>query len=110
MKLFKNNTMTLIVDPRAIGPEINNMDFVAVACVNGVEDFKNHPNAYDASILLPPTELLMAWADGNQMLMRTEYPKYLINNRDVLDRYKTNLKDYDYDNDSIVKKLNGLFK
>ena len=36
--------------------------------------------------------------------------KYLINNRDVLDRYKTNLKDYDYDNDSIVKKLNGLFK
>ena len=36
--------------------------------------------------------------------------KYLINNRDVLDRYKTNLRDYDYDNDSIVKKLNGLFK
>lgn len=36
--------------------------------------------------------------------------KYLINNRDVLDRYKTNLKDYDYDNDSIVKKLNDLFK
>ena len=85
MKLFKNNTMTLIVDPRAIGPEINNMDFVAVACVNGLEDFKNHPNAYDASILLPPTELLMAWADGNQMLMRTEYPKYLINNKDADD-------------------------
>ena len=85
MKLFKNNTMTLITDPRAIGPEINNTDFVAIACINGVTDFKNHPNAYDASILLPPTELLMAWADGNQIAMQVEYPKYLACDKDADD-------------------------
>ena len=34
MKLFKNNTMTLITDLRNIGPEINNTDFVAIACVD----------------------------------------------------------------------------
>lgn len=85
MKLFKNNTMTLITDLRAIGPEINNTDFVAIACVDGLSDFKNHPNAYDASILLPPTELLMAWADGNQIAMRVEYPKYLACDKDADD-------------------------
>lgn len=85
MKLFKNNTMTLITDLRNIGPEINNTDFVAIACVDGLSDFKNHPNAYDASILLPPTELLMAWADGNQIAMRVEYPKYLAYDKDADD-------------------------
>lgn len=85
MKLFKNNTMTLITDLRNIGPEINNTDFVAIACVDGLGDFKNHPNAYDASILLPPTELLMAWADGNQIAMRVEYPKYLACDKDADD-------------------------
>lgn len=85
MKLFKNNTMTLITDLRNIGPEINNTDFVAIACVDGLSDFKNHPNAYDASILLPPTELLMAWADGNQIAMRVEYPKYLACDKDADD-------------------------
>ena len=60
-------------------------NFVAIACINGITDFKNHPNAYDASILLPPTELLMAWADGNQIAMQVEYPKYLACDKDADD-------------------------
>lgn len=36
--------------------------------------------------------------------------KYLIKNRDILDNFKFNLVNYNYDNDSIIKKLNDLFK
>lgn len=36
--------------------------------------------------------------------------KYLIKNRDILDNFKFNLVNYNYDNGSIIKKLNDLFK
>lgn len=36
--------------------------------------------------------------------------KYLITNSDVLNKFKSNLNNYCYDNESIVKKLNELFK
>lgn len=83
--IFKNNTMTMVTDARLIGNEINNKDFVTVVSVCNTDSLCKHPNVYDASILMPPTEILMAWADGNVLVMNTAYPQYLINNKDADD-------------------------
>ena len=40
--------------------------------------YVNHPNIYNASILMPSTDLLMAWADGNQFVLQNDYPRYLM--------------------------------
>lgn len=85
MSLFKNNTMTLITNENMLGPEINNNDFVTIACVSTNSPFSNHPNVYDASILMPPTEILMRWADGDRLILQNEYPKYLLQNKDADD-------------------------
>lgn len=90
MSIFKNNTMTLITNQNMIGQEINNKDFVSVATVCSTDYFNNHPNSYDASILMPPTELLMKWADCNDpnmayLVMQNEYPNYLMYNKDADD-------------------------
>lgn len=74
--LFKG-TMSVVTDLNILGTEINNMDFMSVAAVTNT-DYLNHPNIYNASILMPPTEILMAWADGNELVLQSEYPKYLL--------------------------------
>ena len=74
--LFKG-TMSVVTDLNLLGAEINNMDFMSVAAVTST-DYLNHPNIYNASILMPPTEILMAWADGNELVLQNEYPKYLL--------------------------------
>lgn len=85
MSIFTNHTMSMITDPNLIGPEINNVDFVTVACVSATDQFNNHPNVYDASILMPTTEILMAWADGNELALINGYPQYLLNCQDADD-------------------------
>ncbi len=77
MSLFKNNIMSLVTDPSFLGPEINNSDYVSVACVSGSDSYMNHPNVHDCSILLPPTDMMMAWVDG-KIILQNEYPKYLL--------------------------------
>ena len=74
--MFNNHTMTLITNLNQIGPEINNKDFMSVAAVT-TSDYPNHPNIFNASILVPPTEILMKWADGYPLVMQNEYPAYL---------------------------------
>lgn len=81
--LFQNHQMTMVTDLNMAAQQIQNIDFVTVAAVC-LEQF-NAPNIYDASILLPPTELLMRWADGDPYILQTEYPRYLMQNKDADD-------------------------
>lgn len=83
--LFGNHTMTMISDPRLFGPEVTNSDLVTVAYVSSSDEYTKYPNFYDASILQPPTEILMRWADGDPFILQTEYPRYLANNKDADD-------------------------
>lgn len=75
--MFNGHTMSLVTNLNIIGPEINNIDFLTVAAIT-TSDYPNYQNIYNASILMPPTELLMAWADNQPMVMQTEYPRYLL--------------------------------
>ena len=84
--IFGQHTMSMVTDPNIIGPEINNKDFVVIACVSNTDSMPSkYPNVYDACILMPPTELLMAWADGNMLAISNGYPNYLMNNKDADD-------------------------
>ena len=74
--MFNNHTMSMITNLAQLGPSINNKDFIAVAAITDNE-YPNLLTIYNASILMPPTELLMEWADGNIYIMQTEYPTYL---------------------------------
>lgn len=75
--MFNGHTMTVITDLNLIADQINNIDFITVAAITGSGNYPNHPNIYNASILMPPTEILMAWSDGNDLIMQNEYPAYL---------------------------------
>ena len=79
--LFGEHTMSMVNNLGLLGPEINDRDFMIVASVTSVNNGYDHPNIYDASILMPPTELLLAYADGNELVMQNEYPSYLANNK-----------------------------
>ena len=74
--MFNNHSMTLITDLRVLGPEINNKDFLAIAAIT-TSDYPKLPNIYNASVLIPPTEILMRWADGEPYVLQTLYPSYL---------------------------------
>ena len=74
--MFNNHTMTVITDLRMLGAEINNVDFLAVAAIT-TNDYPKLPNIYNTSILMPPTELLMKWADGDPFILQSQYPNYL---------------------------------
>ncbi len=75
--MFNGHTMTLICDLNIIGSEINDMDFIIVAAITAKGNYPDHPNIFNAGILMPPTELLMAWSDGNELVLQNEYPAYL---------------------------------
>lgn len=71
--LFKNNTMTLVTDLSLVADQIRNLDFVITA---GITD-QQIENVFSAAVLIPPTELLMAWADGVPYVIQNQYPVYL---------------------------------
>ena len=75
--IFNGHTMSLVVDLSLIQNEIRNVDFVTVAAIT-TEDYQAFPNIHYAGILIPPTELLMEWADGNSLALQNEYPRYLM--------------------------------
>lgn len=75
--MFNNHTMSLVTNLSIIGPEINNPGFVTVAAIT-TSDYPQHPNIYNASILMPPIEILTRWADGDPLVMQYEYPRYLM--------------------------------
>ena len=74
--MFNNHTMSIVTDLRVLGPEINNTDFIAIAAIT-TNDYPKLSNIYNASILIPPTEILMRWADGDPYILQSQYPLYL---------------------------------
>lgn len=74
--MFNNHAMSVVTDLRVLGPEINNKDFLAIAAIT-TNDYPQLPNVYNASILIPPTEILMRWADGDPFILQNQYPAYL---------------------------------
>lgn len=80
--IFKNNTMTLVTDLSLVANQIINHDFVLTA---GITDAQVSPDVMNASILIPPTELLMAWADNIPFVIQNNYPQYLMNCQDADD-------------------------
>lgn len=75
--MFNDHQMSLVHDLAIIGPQINNIDFIAIAAIT-TSDYPKLSNIYNASILIPPTEMLMRWADGDQFVIQNEYPRYLL--------------------------------
>jgi hypothetical protein len=75
--MFNNHTMSIITDLRQVGPEINDKDFMILAAIADPGSYPDHPNVYNASILMPPFEILSAWANGDPYAMTTEYLAYL---------------------------------
>ena len=74
--MFNNHAISVVTDLRILGPEINNKDFLAIAAIT-TNDYPKLPNIYNASILMPPTEILMKWADGDPYILQYQYPQYL---------------------------------
>ena len=79
--LFKNNTMSLVTDINLVGEQIKNVDYVIVA---GITD-ANIDGVFNAAILIPPTQMLMAWADGVPYVIQNNYPAYLSNCKEADD-------------------------
>ena len=79
--MFKNHTMSLVTDLSLVINDINNIDYVIVA---GITDTPMQ-GVFNAAVLMPPIELLMAWADGIPYIIQNEYPKYLMNYKDADD-------------------------
>jgi hypothetical protein len=71
----------MITDLSLITNQIKNIDYVIVAGITDTEI----PDVFNASVLLPPTELLMAWADNAPYVMQNQYPQYLRNCREADD-------------------------
>lgn len=73
--MFNNHTMSVVTNLNIVGPQINNLDFLTVVAVT--TNYPELPNIFNASVLIPPTEMLMKWADGNPLVIQNEYPAYL---------------------------------
>lgn len=79
--IFSGHKMYMITDLNVLGNNIRNEDMLIVASVTD-NSYPEH-NIYCASVLIPPTELLMRWADGDPVVMQNQYPQYLMNNPDA---------------------------
>lgn len=74
--MFNNHTMSVVTNLNTLGPSINDVDFMAIAVVSTCQ-YPNLPNFYNFEILIPPTEMLMKWADGDRFILQNQYPLYL---------------------------------
>ena len=73
--MFNNHTMSIVTD-LSILSNMQQQDYI-VATITQLPLVGVPNNMYYAGILYPPTELLMEWADGNNILP-IEYPRYLM--------------------------------
>ena len=76
--MFNGHTMSVVMDLNLIKNDLLNPNYVTVAAITSSAYPTEYPNIYYAGVLMPPAELMMEWADGNQMILQTEYPKYLM--------------------------------
>ena len=75
--MFNGHAMILCNDLNLMSNEIKNIDYFTVAAITSSE-IPALPNVFYAGILMPPTQLLFAWADGVPNILQTEYPRYLM--------------------------------
>ena len=71
--LFKNHQMIMVTNQQLLNRYIYDFDYNVVA---GITD-QQIPGVLNASVLMPPTELLMAWADGDNNAIINGYRMYL---------------------------------
>ena len=74
--MFNDHSMSLITNLNILGSDINNIDFITVAAIT-TSEYPQLPNIYNAAILMPPTNILMAWADGDPFAIANGYRNYL---------------------------------
>ena len=74
--MFGNHTMTIVSDLGMVANDIRNIDLFTVAAIT-TNDYPQAPNIHYAGVLVPPTWMLMRWADGDQFVLQNEYPQYL---------------------------------
>lgn len=82
--MFNNHDMSIVTDLRLIGNDIMNVDLLTVAAIT-TSEYPSYPNIYCASILVPPTELLMRWAEGDPLILQNVYPRYLAESKECDD-------------------------
>jgi len=75
--MFNNHSMSLVLDLGVLGQSLYNRDFLRVAAITS-GSYPDLDNIYYAGVLMPPTEMLMDWADGNQQTLNVQYPQYLM--------------------------------
>ena len=75
--MFNGHTMSLVTDLAILGNQINNKDLITIAAITTSENYPDIPNCYYAGVLCMPTELLMAYTDGDQAALNVGYPQYL---------------------------------
>jgi len=73
--MFNNHKLMLIHDLNQLGMNLYSNN-VTVIAISG-DPLPNVNNIYDGGILMPPTQVLMNWADGNGYSLQVEYPRYL---------------------------------
>lgn len=76
--MFNGHTMSVVSDLNLIAKDIMNVNMITVAAITASEDYEKFPNIHYAGVLVPPTEILMRWADGDQLVMQNDYPMYLL--------------------------------
>lgn len=74
--MFSDHTMTIVTDLNIVANEIQSPDYYIVAAIT-TSEIPKAPNIFYAGILVPPTDMLMAWADGNMDVIHNYYPQYL---------------------------------
>lgn len=75
--MFNGHMMSVVSNLNYAMNEIMNADYFTVAAITTNDDYPPLPNIHYAGVLIPPTEMLMAWADGNPYILQTAYPQYL---------------------------------
>lgn len=74
--------MDVVTDLNMVGPIINDSGHYMVIAIDDQANIPQHPNVYNYSMLIPPTQLLMKWSDipdkfMASQIMNNEYRQYL---------------------------------
>ena len=72
--MFNNHFMTVLTDYQQTYTMDPSQNLVASISVDVTPD---NPVVKYAGILVPPTDMLMSWVDGNILIMQNQYPYYL---------------------------------
>lgn len=76
--MFNNHRMSCVTSLDPIYRDIQNIDYYTIAAITTSYYNQNMPNISYAGVLVPPTNMLMMWADGDYDIIKREYPSYLL--------------------------------